>query len=70
MGTVAKVLLISLLVVAGQVTAQPTANALDEATRREAEATLALVRKEVAWGAASCLVRLAGIEPTTFSFGG
>ena len=46
MGTAAKVLLIAMLVVAGQVTAQPATNALDEATCKEAEAMLA---RGVAW---------------------
>ena len=46
MGTVTKVLMISLLMVAGPVTAQPATNVLDAATRKEAEATLA---RGVAW---------------------
>ena len=46
MGTVTKVLMISLLMVAGRVIAQPTTNVLDAATRKEAEATLA---RGMAW---------------------
>ena len=46
MGTVAKVLMISLLVGAGQVTAQSATNVLDAATRQAAEDTLA---RGVAW---------------------